>query len=227
MVEYFFIWRYFESEPHETRRRLQQVAEAAVDQIEAVKGLVVSGYESNDMIDNLESLYVVMLISIVILLLLPICCVIPFRFFRRLSKYWSEVFFWDGLIRFMLESQLEIAVGSLITLNFYSQSTFEEMSYKACISYLVSIFFVTAFVTLPFFFAHYVNHNRKQIIFLRYVETEDYKKHMDKYGSMHDGLDLRKHASSYSIFLFMSRRLVVALSLVFMSDKPTFQLMTF
>jgi len=127
----------------------------------SVKGLKVSGYDSNDMIDNLETLYVFMFLSLCIFLLMPLCCIIPHRFAKKVFSYWVDFFFWDALVRFMLESQLEIAVGSLLTLQVVSMKTEDdELTFKTWASWVISIIFITCFIFLPFVFVFYLKRSR-------------------------------------------------------------------
>jgi len=137
VVEFFHFWAWGSSSDEEENpeepatRRLQElvdeeeIKEAKLVEIdiyptseEEIKGLHSAGYESKDIVSNLGTLYVIVLISGILILFLP--------FFKVMSKYMNladrvyhkiyNMFFWNGMMLFFLEGYLELSVDTMLNL---------------------------------------------------------------------------------------------------------------
>jgi hypothetical protein len=89
------------------------------------------GFDSEDVIDNLETLYVLILISaFIIIIILPLLYFLKkkCKIVDKLLTKLKSLFFWNGIIRFTMEGFLELSLITFINLKSMVDSNFEEKS---------------------------------------------------------------------------------------------------
>ena len=86
------------------------------------------GYESLNIIDNLGTLFLLIIVFAVVLLVLGILKLLSFYYYPSLKWYieLKTVMFWNVPIRFVLEGYLEFAVGSFINVQFLQLSSLSD-----------------------------------------------------------------------------------------------------
>ena len=113
------------------------------------------GYESSDVILNLQIMFIFILILValpIMILLLRICFKKKRKCIRCLDWIGKQLF-WATYIRFILESYLEIALAGILRLKFFSFDTGSD-SFHSSVAivflFLVAMFLIGSTVFLQF-----------------------------------------------------------------------------
>ena len=190
-----------------------------------LKGIHSAGYENIFMIKNLGTIYVIIFISLLILMFLP-CCKLLGRhnkYAKKTFKYFYYMFFWNGFMVFLLEGYFELVINAMLTLSLVSKDPGNfaclfnyHMDTSQRISVILSIVFMTILILMPFVIITFLSLKSKKILKLMKTDEKLYKRHLEKVGGTHEGLDLRKKSSFVYQGLFAIRRLLYGFVLVYL-----------
>lgn len=166
----------------------------------------------------------IMFLTLILILLLPICrrCGFISKKILKVYIFFRDMFFWNGLIRLFLEGYLEIIVSILMNMSFFVYSTSEELTNQNIISFTTACFFTVAFLVIFFFSLFYLLKKGDHIYRLERYKPEEFEIHNEYIGALHEGMDTRKLAGKLWTSIFILRRTIVALSLVFLINLPQF-----
>ena len=121
----------------------------------------------------------------------------------------SQNIFWNGIILFVQEAYLDLAICGLINCLYFSESWDR---WAVFFSNLVAVLLLLAVATLPIFLIAY--------IYPRYDQLTD-EKMQSKYFSAYEMIDLKdKPEAVFWCILFCLRRLFFALGVVLMVQYP-------
>jgi hypothetical protein len=188
------------------------------------------------MIDNLGFLFVVILLSLINLVTLPIFWLLKQKYscFGRVYQYLKGFIFWNGFIRFALEGYLELTINSLINIEIIIERykskgyilNFENMRPIDYYSTLLTFMFSVILFFYPYISIIYLKIYSRDILHQKIHDRPEYEKRSSVCGSFWERLDLRKSSSAYFNFFFVSRRLMLALCLVYMREYVSLQIIS-
>lgn len=194
----------------------------------------MSGYESLDLVENLETIWVVLVISVMLIALLPFLWILAIKsdFFKKAFTSVYRLFFWNGIIRLIIEVSLELSISSILFLQFYDRHPQtglipKDFSIQQIISLFLSCIFLVSLIILPIFSACFLTKNYKRILMLEEVKSEEYKELTIRLGSLYEGMDMRRLGSRLYLPVFITRRIIIGVALVFMTEYPLFQVFVF
>eukprot|EP00352_Strombidinopsis_acuminata_P009666 CAMPEP_0176349552 /NCGR_PEP_ID=MMETSP0126-20121128/8747_1 /TAXON_ID=141414 ORGANISM="Strombidinopsis acuminatum, Strain SPMC142" /NCGR_SAMPLE_ID=MMETSP0126 /ASSEMBLY_ACC=CAM_ASM_000229 /LENGTH=212 /DNA_ID=CAMNT_0017698993 /DNA_START=215 /DNA_END=853 /DNA_ORIENTATION=- len=172
------------------------------------------GYETNNIILNMGTVFIIFLINLVafmcmgLLRLIKRCCC-EARFGRWHDKL-HDAFIWNGVIRFVLEGYLEFAI--ICFLNFIHLYT-ETIGDK--ISAVLSAFFTFMLTIFPIVIMVVIIKHRKD------MTSEEFDK---KYGEFYTGLKVKMLGLSSLLFpvFFMLRRIFLVVIMIFAIEYSYF-----
>lgn len=175
------------------------------------------GYGSTLLVDNLETLltmimvYIFMWIGALIVFLFSRCCncCMP-------ALTWTLSFLmWNTLLRFFLEGYLELSIDTFIDIRFFEISADDTAHHY--VSHVLTMVILLYLLVLPFFIAIF--------LYKHSIEELEEQETVDKYGSVYEGLKVkRKQGLSYYV-TFTVRRFFFAATLVFAVEMPWLQIM--
>jgi hypothetical protein len=236
-VEFFYFWNWFRkdnssSDASEARRLLATTTfnlDPTPTEQELAQGVHSGGYESKDIVENLETLFVVIIVSVMLLLLTPvyIICGRYCKCVKSIKNKIFKMFFWNGIIMFLLEGYLELAVDSFINLKFILKSIREANGFKNIVldvhdivSLSFSAIFLLWLLVLPFAITIFLCKKSDDIIVMEHTNHKRFREYNETYGSLYEGIDLRKKSSLFFSSSFILRRLILSYILVFMEELP-------
>lgn len=218
-VEYFFIWNYFSSD-HSTNKRMLQ-REAPVEKPSATKALLAMsdiGYEADLTVENLQTLYLLILLYLIMLLIFGVTFALkvykPEKYTKAFLKLQGKLF-WNFLFRFTLESYLEMAICCLINTRFGPWN--REASLHEQVSLGYAFILLILLVAFPMYIAYFS------------IKTPLDRLYNDKSlkgrkGSIYEGLKLKNKIGLPYNIVFCVRRMVFAVILIYLSDYVWLQL---
>ena len=131
---------------------------------ESLRGLTSSGYESEDMIENLETLYVVLFIGVALLSLIPVLHILSVIItpLKRLQTWITNFLFWNGIWRFLVEVNLEMSINcmlNLVFINLQAQWFPAHFNIHQNVSLAVTYCFTAIYLVLPMISYCYLSRN--------------------------------------------------------------------
>lgn len=151
---------------------LAPVVETFADPEAATKGIHTAGYESHDMIENLQSLVLVIMAGVFIIMLLPLLGLGKLCFPRcgKTYNYLRNLVFWNGLLRLLVEGYLELSIDVMLNLRImlyryeiYGTLLPSILTYQEIISLMLTFIFTILLWVLPFVPPIYLYRNADKI----------------------------------------------------------------
>lgn len=155
-----------------------------------------------DMIDNLDTLWVVLLLGFCLFMTLPLLWIVSHisPTAHNLFQKGVNFFFWNAFVMLTLESYLEFTINS--TLNILYVLDQDPVSiwpsnfgFQDKLSLLMTYFLTIVLFYLPFAIHRFLKKHSRHIWDLQTKDKHRFHIHEEKYGSMYEGMDLRKPAS--------------------------------
>ena len=170
-------------------------------------------YNTTNPIDNLEVIFfafIFLMILPVVFKMIELLFSYCNRMTRPLHNFKTKVMYWNLYLRFFLETFLEFSIVSLIRLRFIKATSLVETTLS--LYGLLILIMMTAYMVcvLPFLRK---NHDL--------ISTEEFK---DRFGTLTLGLQTRDESALYYPFVFMLRRFVFSIMVVFLSSTNYFQI---
>jgi hypothetical protein len=137
-----------------------------------VSGVHASGYESFDFIENLETIYVVIFMFVGFMVMSPFCLLAGKRWARmkKIYNYWHSMFFWNGILRFLFETYLELSVNTMICLGIvidhsdhFGDVFYGQFGVREKLSVVMTMLFAIIIVGLPIINVVYLHKQAKYI----------------------------------------------------------------
>jgi len=162
------------------------------------------GYDSINFIENIGFLFVFILLFAVILTVLASFWLLSLCW-DRAHPYYKSLYtsiFWNMPLTFGLEGYIEFAVASFINLHLFHWITISDIfNSVACIAGLALT------VSLPPFVLWFLVKNRGKL---------NQKDNKQKFSSLYEGLEKQNVWGLYFTFLFLVKRLIIAVVVVFL-----------
>ena len=146
-----------------------------------------------------------------------------FKFARRVGMYFSEgdaaQRLWSGYLKLLLESYFDICFCAFLNTIAFKDAIQQGFLYEHFSTLsniwvsLTTIFYDFALLLFPLYAYLLIRDN---------FETLSTDKTTNKFGIFYEGMNLRTKVSAMYNVIFMARRLITAIVLVFMTDLPFF-----
>jgi len=180
-----------------------QIFEDSTGRENLVEALDILGYNSRFLSRVMGSVYIIMLITIVALALIVVLipcrstCQVMLKFHDKLKGY----FLWNFVIRLIFEACLELSISVIINLHF-THDIKASSTWIEAFDYVLAIFMAVCLVSMPVFIL---------VFYCRNFERLEDSEFAQKYGSVYEGLVIKRSALFYPFF-FIIRRATLALT---------------
>jgi hypothetical protein len=174
-------------------------------EIDDSQGIFSAGFNDYDVINNLGTVYVLMLLSTIVIFSLPFLYVLAriSKVIKRLfDKLW-QIYFWNGFILFFVEAYLEFMIVCCLTFEDIQLSElglhgyYKSLQFQGRLSCMIAVFMTVVLIYLPIKITLFTKAKAKEIMYLRRNDFDAFKQHEAKYGSMHESLNLNNPFSHY------------------------------
>jgi len=155
------------------------------------------GYDSVNMSDNLGSLYIIVLFTIILLLLSALMTMFKFEAIvccKRSNKYLKKKLHWNFVIRLVIEGSFDFTFAIFFNLRY---AYFSVRYWGSFINYIITCVLSLVLIALPIFILVFYTKNFSK---LKEPEFEA------KYGSVYEGLKLKSRSSLVYNCYFVIRR---------------------
>ena len=127
-----------------------------------------------------------------------------------LQKIW-RFFFWNFVIRFVVETAIELQISNFVRLMAYRTDSWYETFLSSISICSIAILGIYALLVTPF-----LQCKKDQI------HSEEFKA---KYGALTEGLKAENLSARFYFSFFMTRRFLVAVLIVYMIKRPGVQVL--
>ncbi|CDW90296.1 UNKNOWN [Stylonychia lemnae] len=174
---------------------------------EQIKSYAGSIYDtSTDKVDERYSFFLIVGVVLLIKLIskkMPAC--------RKAYEFLKSRLFFSALLRPILKGYLKFCIASFIAIKSFMSGS------QDILESIISAIMAIALILCPFVFVRFLK------VYKRQLNSENFKQ---KFGTLYMNLDTKSFISLLNLLSYLLRRLIMAISIVYLNDYPGFQAMT-
>ncbi|TNV87401.1 hypothetical protein FGO68_gene9307 [Halteria grandinella] len=196
------------SNPRSAGRRLESNDTSQTSELSS--NFQMMGIQTASIIDNLgNTVQVIFLLSLAVIVLIIVQKFLNHKpIVMKIHGFVCQLIYWSSFIQSTIQGYLNAQISILVAFKNFSQNTPFEQVLTILIAYYMYLFPILVFQYL-----------------IRYQGKLNTKHYKEKYGSLYDNVDPQKNSlAPLASVIFLVRRMILAATLVFYEDYPSFQL---